>query len=104
MWRTINTLIKGHSPVNSNLPSELTPDVFNAYFVSVVSKFLPDDQTEGSQDSCPDKLLNLCSDRTSQNGAFSIPPIFVFEVGISISNRDNKLRNQQAVVVLVLNF
>ena len=80
MWRTINTLIKGHSPVNNNLPSELTPDVFNAYFVSVVSKFLPDDQTEGSQHSCPDKVLNLCSDRTSQNDAFSIPPIFVFEV------------------------
>ena len=37
MWRTINTLIKGHSLVNNNLPSELTPDVFNAHFVSVVS-------------------------------------------------------------------
>ena len=45
MWRAINTLTKGHSPANNNLPSELTPDVFNAHFVSVVSKFLPDDQT-----------------------------------------------------------
>ena len=90
MWRTINTLIKGHSPVNNNLPSELTPDVFNAYFVSVVSKFLPDDQTEGSQFCCPDKLLNFRSDRTSQNAKFSIPSISVFEVGISVSKMDNK--------------
>ena len=36
MWRVINTLTKGHSPVNNNLPSELTLDVFNAHFVSVV--------------------------------------------------------------------
>ena len=42
MWRAINTLTKGHSPANNNLPSELTPDVFNAHFVSVVYKFLPD--------------------------------------------------------------
>ena len=90
MWRAINTLTKGHSPVNNNLRPELTPDVFNAHFVSVVSKFLPDDQTEGCQHSCPDKLLNFCSDRTFQNDAFSISPIFVFEVGISISNMDNK--------------
>ena len=42
MWRAINTLTKGHSPVNSNLRSEFTPDVFNARFVSVVSKFVRD--------------------------------------------------------------
>ena len=79
MWRATNTLTKGHSPVNNNLPSELTPDVFNAHFVSVVSKFLPDDQTDGSQYNCPDRLLNFCSDRISQNTTFSIPPISVFE-------------------------
>ena len=90
MWRAINTLTIGHSPVNNNLPSELTLDVFDAYFVSVVSKFLPDDQTEGFQHSCPDKLLNFCSDRTSQNATVSIPTISVFEVGISISKMDNK--------------
>ena len=48
MWRVINILTKGHSSANNNLPSELTPDVFNAHFVSVVSKFSPDDQTDGS--------------------------------------------------------
>ena len=101
MWREINTLTKGHSPINSNLPSELTPDVFNAHFVSVVSNFLPDDQTKRSQYSCPAKLLNFCSDRTSQNATFSIPPISVSEVGICISKMDN---NQQAVMVILLNF
>ena len=90
MWRAINTFTKGHNPVNNNLPSELTPDVFNAHFVSVVSKFLPDDQTEGSQFCCPDKLLNFRSYRTSQNAKFSIPSISVFEVEISISKMDNK--------------
>ena len=90
MWRAINTLIKGHSPANNNLPSELTPDVFNAHFVSVVSKFLPDDQTDGSQYNCPNRLLNFCRDRISQNTTFSIPPISVFEVGISILKLDNK--------------
>ena len=84
----LSTLTKGHSPANNNLPSELTPDVFNAHFVSVVSKFLPDDQTDGY--NCSDRLLNFCSDRISQNTAFSIPPITVFEVGISISKMDNK--------------
>ena len=73
MWRAVNTLTKGPSPANNNLPSELTPDVFKAHFVSVVSKFLPDDQTKGSQYNCPAKLL-ICSDRTSQNATFSIPP------------------------------
>ena len=70
MWRAINTLTKGHSPANNNLPSELTPDVFNAHFVSVVSKFLPDDQTDGSQYNYPNtsnRLLNFCRDRISQN-------------------------------------
>ena len=90
MWRAINTLTKGHSPANNNLPSELTPDVFNAHFVSVVSKFLPDDQTDGSQYNCPNRLLNFCRDRISQNTTFSIPPISVFEVGISILKLDNK--------------
>ena len=90
MWRAVNTLTKGHSPTNSNLPSELTLDVFNAHFVSVVSKFLPDDQTDGSQYNCLDRLLNFCSDRIFQNTTFSIPPIAVFEVGISISKLDNK--------------
>ena len=90
MWRAINTLIKGHSPANNNLPSELTPDVFNAHFVSVVSKFLPDDQTDGSQYNCPNRLLNFCRERISQNTTFSIPPISVFEVGISILKLDNK--------------
>ena len=70
VWTVINTLTKGHSPVDINLLSDLTPDVFNAHFVSVVSKFLPDDQTEGSQFSCPDMLLHFCSDRTSQNATF----------------------------------
>ena len=90
MWKIINTLTKGHSPVNSNLPSELTPDVFNAHFVSVVSKFLPDDQTEECQHSCREKLLNFCSDRTSQNATFSITSLSVFEAGISVSKMDNK--------------
>ena len=90
MWRAVNTLTKGPSPANNNLPSELTPDVFKAHFVSVVSKFLPDDQTDGSQYNCPDRLLKFCSDRISQNTTFSIPPISVFEVGISISKLDNK--------------
>ena len=69
---------------------ELTQDVFNAHFVSVVSKFLLADQTNGSQYNCPDRLLNFCSDQISQNTTFSIPPIFVFEVGISVSKMDNK--------------
>ena len=90
MWRATNTLTKGHSHANINLPSELTPDVFNAHFISVVSKFLPDDQTDGSQYNCLDRLLNFCRDRISQNTTFSIPPISVFEVGISISKLDNK--------------
>ena len=90
MWRAINTLTKGHSPANHNLPSELTPDAFNAHFVSVVSQFLPDDQTDGSQYNCPDRLLNYCSDRISQNTTFSVPPISVFEVGISILKMGNK--------------
>ena len=90
MRRAINTITKGHSPANNNLSSELTPDVFNAHFVSVVSKFLPDDQTDGSQYNCPDRLLNFCSDRISQNTTFSVAPISVFEVGISISKMDNK--------------
>ena len=81
MRRAINTPTKGHSPANNNLPSELKPDVFNAHFVSVVSKFLPEDQTDGSQYNCPDRLLNFCRDRISQNTTFSIPPISVFEVG-----------------------
>ena len=90
MWSAISTLTEGHSPVNNNLPSELTSDVYNAHFVSVVSKFLQDDQTKGSQYSCPDELLNFCSVRTSQNATFSIPPISVFEIGIYISKMDNK--------------
>ena len=90
MWRAINTPTKGHSPENNNLPLELTPDVFNAHFVSVVSKFLPDDQNDGSQYNCPDRLLNFCRDRNCQNTTFSIPPISVFEVEISISKLDNK--------------
>ena len=89
MQRAINTITKGHSPANNNLSSELTPDVFNAHFVSVVSKFLPDDQTDGSQYNCPDRLLNYCNYRISQNTTFSIPPISVFKVGISISKLDN---------------
>ena len=101
MWRAINTLTKGRSLVNNNLLSELTPDVFNARIVFVVSKFLPDDQTEASQYSCSNKLLNFCSVRTSQNDTFSIPPISVSEVGICISKMDN---NQQAVMVILLNF
>ena len=44
MWRAINTLTKGHSPVNNNLPSELTPDIFDEHFVSILYKFLPDDR------------------------------------------------------------
>ena len=59
MWRAVNTLTEGHSPANNNLPSEFTPDVFKAHFVSVVSKFLPDDQTDGSQYNCPERLLNF---------------------------------------------
>ena len=83
MWRAINTLTKGHSPANNNFLSELIPDVFNSHFVSVVSKFLPDDQTDGSQYNYPDRLLNVCSDRISQN-TFSVPPISVFEAVIPI--------------------
>ena len=90
MWRAINTLTKGHNPTNNNLPSELTPDVFNAHFVSLVSKFLPDDQTDGSQYNCPDRLLNFCRDLIFQNTTFSIPPISVSAVGISTSKLDNK--------------
>jgi len=102
MWRAINTLTKGHSPVNDNLPSELTPDVFNAHFVSVVSKFLPNDQTDGSRYNCPDRSLNYCSDRIFQNTTFSVPPISVFEVGISIQSWI--IRNLQVVMVSVSNF
>ena len=40
--------------------------------------------------NCPNRLLNFCRDRISQNTTFSIPPISVFEVGISILKMDNK--------------
>ena len=90
MLRAINTLTKDHSHANNNLPSAVTPDIFNAHFVSVVSKFLPDDQTVGSQYSCPDKLLNFCSDQTSQNHTFSVPPVSTFTAGITISKMGNK--------------
>ena len=84
MWRAINTLTKGH------LPSAFTPDVFNAHFVSVVSKFLPDGHSDGPQYSCSDKLPGFCHNRTSQHNTFSIPPLSVLEVGIAISKIDNK--------------
>ena len=71
MWRAINTLTKGHSPANNNLSSELIPDVFNAHFVSVVSTFLPDNQTDRSQNNCPDRLLNFYSDRISKYHIFN---------------------------------
>ena len=85
--RAINTFTKGHSPVNNNLPSELAPDVFNIHLVFVVSMC---DQTEGSQYNCPDKLLNFCSDRTSQNATFSVSPVFVFGVAMFVSKMDTK--------------
>ena len=87
MRRATNTLTKGHSPVKNNLPSELAPGVFNIDLVFVVSKC---DETEGSQYSCPDKLLNFCSDRTSQNTTFSISPVFVFGVATFVSKMDKK--------------
>ena len=90
MWRAINTLTKGRSTVNNTLSSELKPDVFSALFVSVVSKFLPDGHSDGSQYSCSDKLLGFCGDRISQNNTFSIPPLYVLEVGIAISKIENK--------------
>ena len=40
--------------------------------------------------SCSDKLLGFCGDRISQNNTFSIPPLYVLEVGIAISKIDNK--------------
>ena len=53
MWTAIKTFIKFHSPVNNTPPSEITPGVFNAHIVSVVIKFLSDDQTDGSQYDAP---------------------------------------------------
>ena len=59
MWRVINTLTKDHSTINSNLSPELTPDVFDAHFIFVVSNVLPD----GSQYSCLNKLLSFCHEK-----------------------------------------
>ena len=87
MQRATNTLTKGHSPVKNYFPSELAPGVFNIDLVFVVSKC---DQTEGSQYSCPDTLINFCSDRTSQNTTFSISPEFVFGVAAFVSKMDKK--------------
>ena len=53
MWTATNTLTEGHSTIN-NLLSELTSEVFNGHFVSVVSKFLLDGRSDGSRYSCSD--------------------------------------------------
>ena len=52
-----------------------------------------------SQYSSPDKVLNTCSNRTSQNSACAVPSITWPEIGIPLSKMDNK--KQQDVVVLV---
>ena len=83
-------LTKGHSTINNNLPSELTPDVINAHFVSVVSKFLSDGHGDGSQYRCSDKLLGFCHDRPSQNKTCSTLPLSMLEVGIAITKMDDK--------------
>ena len=47
IWRAIDTLTKGHTTVNINLPPELLPDVFNNHFVSVAFEFLKSGQSAG---------------------------------------------------------
>ena len=69
IWRAINKLTKDSSIINNNVPSELTPDVLNVHFVSVVSKFLPDGHSNGFLCSCS-KLLIFCHDRTSKHNTF----------------------------------
>lgn len=64
----------------------------NSHQTSLTSTlwFLADDQTERSQYSCPAKLLNLCSDRTSQNRHFSNLPVFALEIAVSALKIDSK--------------
>lgn len=89
IWRALNSLIRGHNSNANQIPRHLTPDVFNAHFLSVATSLTnavnPLPQTVTSE-----TLSQFCNQKIKNKAPFQIPPIAVHELGRLISQLNNK--------------
>ena len=89
LWRAM-AVVTGDSRKNSKpIPPELSADKFNSHFLSIADSLAP--STGDSQSyTCPDVLVNFCTERMAGSTDFFIPPIAIHEVGKLISSMPNK--------------
>ena len=90
LWRALNTFIKGKGNLSSNIPLELTPDVFNRHFLTAAPSLLGNDISEPSEYMMPKKLQQFVLDKTPYAEPLVIPPVSVNEVGHYVSKLANK--------------
>ena len=93
VWRAVNTLTGKKNSPKQNLPSQLTPDVLNDFFVSVASKTL--DQTgcrsiDENNYEIPTVLRTFCNHRNPNRKTFSVPYLSVYETGKLISKLNSR--------------
>jgi hypothetical protein len=92
LWRALNALSgKGKGSGNATpIPTQLTAEVFNDYFLSIPTRLLPSNTFTEPSDKCTDKLQQFCSEKLKNKHPFKIPHIGVHEVGRYISQLGNK--------------
>ena len=89
LWKALNSLTRGPSSRCTTVPSHLSADSFNDYFVSVAQMLTSKHQSPAHFHSS-DVLTDFCKQKTSDTNPFSIPILAVHEVGELISNLKNK--------------
>ena len=89
---TLNTFTKGNHSKQTNIPSHITADAFNDYFLSIADT-LAKSQTPTDNNrhySCCEMLVDFCRQKTKGQDAFAIPMMAVHEVGSYVTKMDNK--------------
>ena len=90
VWRGLDVFTKGHRSTSTDIPKNLTANVFNNHFLSV-SESLTESRTNVYE--CPNLLHDFCKQKTSGQDPFEIPYLSVSELGKLISKLENKNKN-----------
>ena len=92
IWKAINSITRKNSKTCDISASNIPPDSFNDYFLSVPTNLLQSLKENSGHDSyiCSSSLLHFRKEKRGPSRAFHIPLLTVYEVGKLITGLTSK--------------
>ena len=90
IWQAMNTFIGRQKNSKSAIPSNLSAEDFNDFFVSIAESLSNQSKNDTYQYTCPKVLTDFCKEKTKGTDIFLVPPITTYKVAQYITTLPNK--------------